>query len=247
MSNYDKSNVSKRYLKNVSFKELIIIRNNIFWVDNVNNGQNINKGIFTRPFNDKNAEPQQLTSDEFNIQSKFHGYGGDSYKCIYFRKHFYLIWIDQRSRALWMQIFESFEITDKSCNRYLRTVSKARQLCESMECNFDSSFVLTENNFLYGICEIRNKDFLFSLNIDRTKQDINLIKQFNSFAGDLSSNSSASIFPIASPIIMKARPFTSLRSIIASRASKSVLGEALTFPRIPSVPWSIGYFIYLNP
>ena len=116
MSNYDKSNVSKRYLKNVSFKELIIIRNNIFWVDNVNNGQNINKGIFTRPFNDKNAEPQQLTSDEFNIQSKFHGYGGDSYKCIYFRKHFYLIWIDQRSRALINLVIDIYEQLVKQGN-----------------------------------------------------------------------------------------------------------------------------------
>jgi len=46
---------------------------------------------------------------------------------------------------------------------------------------------------LYGICEINNRDYLFSLNLKKTKQDIYRIKKFKNFAGELSSNTSASL------------------------------------------------------
>jgi len=46
---------------------------------------------------------------------------------------------------------------------------------------------------LYGICEINNRDYLFSLNLKKTKQDIYLIKKFKNFAGELSSNTSVSL------------------------------------------------------
>jgi len=42
-------------------------------------------------------------------------------------------------------------------------VQEPRQLSKSIEGNFDSSFVISENFFLYGICEINNRDYLFSL------------------------------------------------------------------------------------
>ena len=46
---------------------------------------------------------------------------------------------------------------------------------------------------MYGICEINNRDYLFSLNLKKTKQDIHRIKKFKNFAGELSSNRSANL------------------------------------------------------
>ena len=46
---------------------------------------------------------------------------------------------------------------------------------------------------MYGICEINNRDYLFSLNLKKTKQDIHRIKKFRNFAGELSSNTSANL------------------------------------------------------
>jgi len=40
------------------------------------------------------------------IKNNFHGYGGKSYKCINFKNNFYLIWIDQITKAVWFQIFK---------------------------------------------------------------------------------------------------------------------------------------------
>ncbi len=47
---------------------------------------------------------------------------------------------------------------------------------------------------MYGICEIKNTDYLFSLDLNKTKQDIQQIKKFDNFAGDLSSNISNNLF-----------------------------------------------------
>ena len=47
---------------------------------------------------------------------------------------------------------------------------------------------------MYGICEIKNADYLFSLDLNKTKQDIQQIKKFDNFAGDLSSNISNNLF-----------------------------------------------------
>ncbi|MCR8539362.1 MAG: prolyl oligopeptidase family serine peptidase [Prochlorococcus marinus CUG1439] len=179
------------YLKK-ALKEFTIIRNTIFWIDIVGEGQN-QDAIFARPFNEKDAFPQKLTSKKYNIKNNFHGYGGKSYTCVDFKNNFYLIWIDQFSKAVWFQIFKEISSNDRSQNKYLDTVQEPRQLSKSIEGNFDSSFVISEKNFLYGICEINNRDYLFSLNLKNTKQDINLIKKFKNFAGDLSSNNSASL------------------------------------------------------
>ena len=54
----------------------------------------------------KEAFPQKLTSNKFNIKNNFHGYGGKSYKCINFKNNIYLIWIDQITNALWFQILK---------------------------------------------------------------------------------------------------------------------------------------------
>ncbi len=192
MSNFDKLKVRQNVSKKKAYKELTIIRNTIIWIDVVGAGQNHN-AIFARPFNEKDAFPQQLTSKEYNIKNNFHGYGGKSYKCIDFKNNFYLIWIDQLSKAVWFQIFKNAGKNDRSQSKYLESVQEPRQLSKSTEGNFDASFVISENFFLYGICEINNRDYLFSLNLEKTKQDIYRIKKFENFAGDLSSNPSASL------------------------------------------------------
>ena len=192
MSNDDKLKVRQTESKKNAFKELTIIRDTIFWIDVVGEGQNEN-AIFARPFNVKEAFPQQLTSKKYNIKNNFHGYGGKSYKCINFKNNFYLIWIDQITKAVWFQIFKEAASNYRSQNKYLDSVQEPRQLSKSIDGNFDSSFVISEKNFLYGICEINNRDYLFSLNLKKTKQDIHRIKKFKNFAGELSSNTSANL------------------------------------------------------
>jgi len=192
MSKDDKLKVGQTESKKNAFKELTIIRDTIFWIDVVGRGQNEN-AIFARPFNVKEAFPQQLTSKKYNIKNNFHGYGGKSYKCINFENNFYLIWIDQITKAVWFQIFKEAASNDRSQNTYLVSVQEPNQLSKSIDGNFDSSFVISEKNLLYGICEINNRDYLFSLNLKKTKQDIHRIKKFKNFAGELSSNSSANL------------------------------------------------------
>jgi len=97
MSNNDNLKVGQTESKKKAFKELTIIRDIIFWIDVVGEVQNEN-AIFARPFNVKDALPQKLTSKKYKIKNNFHGYGGKSYKCINFKKNFYLIWIDQLPR-----------------------------------------------------------------------------------------------------------------------------------------------------
>ena len=192
MSNDDQLKVRQTVSKKKSFKELTIVRDIIFWIDLVGEGQNEN-AIFARPFNEKEAFPQKLTSKKYNIKNNFHGYGGKSYKCINFKNNFYLIWIDQITKAVWFQIFKEAASTDRSQNKYLVSVQEPNQLSKSIDGNFDSSFVISEKNLLYGICEINNRDYLFSLNLKKTKQDIYRIKKFKNFAGELSSNTSVSL------------------------------------------------------
>ena len=49
MSNDDKLKVRQTESKKIAFKELTIIRDTIFWIDIVGEGQNEN-AIFARPF-----------------------------------------------------------------------------------------------------------------------------------------------------------------------------------------------------
>ncbi len=191
MSNDDKLKVGQTISKKKSFKELTIIRDTIFWIDFIGEGQDEN-AIFARPFNKKGALPQKLTSKKYNIKNNFHGYGGKSYKCINFKNNFYLIWIDQITNSVWFQIFKKVSSNYINKNKYLDSVQEPRQLSKSIYGSFDSSFVISEN-FLYGICEINQRDYLFSLNLKKTKQDIYRIKKFKNFAGELSSNTSATL------------------------------------------------------
>ena len=69
-----------------------------------------------------------------------------------------------------------------------------RQLTATKEINFDTSFIISKDNLLFGLCEINNRDYLFSLNLEKTKQEIHKIKKFDNFVGNLSSNISANLF-----------------------------------------------------
>ena len=157
MSNDDKLKVKQTESKKKAFKELTIIRDTIFWIDFVGEGQNEN-AIFARPFDDKRGFRQQLTNQKYNIKNNFHGYGGKSYKCINYKNNFYLFWIDQITKAVWFQIFKEAESNYRSQNKYLDSVQEPRQLSKSIDGNFDSSFVISENFFLYGICLLYTSD-----------------------------------------------------------------------------------------
>ena len=58
MSNDDQLKLKKTLSKKKDFKELTIIRDIIFWIDEVGEVQNEN-AIFARPFNEKEAFPQK--------------------------------------------------------------------------------------------------------------------------------------------------------------------------------------------
>ena len=150
MSHSENLKIKKSDIKNSSFEELSIIKNFIFWVDIIPNGKTHNNALFARPFNDKKAIPQQLTGDNFYIKSNFPGYGGKSYQCIEVNDQIYLIWIDQISKALWLRIFTVHEIAPGNFNGYFLCDNKPRQLTEAIESNFDTSFVISRNNLLFG-------------------------------------------------------------------------------------------------
>ena len=57
--------------KNISFKELSLIKNIIFWVDIIPGDQTHKNAIFAKPFNDKNAIPQKLTAMIFILKAIF--------------------------------------------------------------------------------------------------------------------------------------------------------------------------------
>ncbi len=194
MSNSENFKKKQSQIKNSTFKELSIIKNVIFWVDIIPDGKTHNNAIFARPFNDKKAIPQQLTGENFYIKSNFHGYGGRSYQCLEVNDQIYLVWIDQISKALWLRTLRVQAEFPENDNGYFLCDTKPRQLTEAIESNFDASFIISRDNFLYGLCEIKNRDYLFSLNLKKTKQKIRKIKKFDNFAGNLSSNPKANLF-----------------------------------------------------
>ena len=67
------------------------------------------------------------------------------------------------------------------------------KLTNSIEGNFDGCFCLKNKSTLIGLIEINKNDYLYSLNIKEINQDLKILKKFNNFAGDLSSNSSVNL------------------------------------------------------
>ena len=60
MTNEENLKNKHSYIKNISFKELSIVKNIIFWVDSIYEGETKKNSIFARPFNNKRAIPQKL-------------------------------------------------------------------------------------------------------------------------------------------------------------------------------------------
>ena len=185
MKNYKKLNKSVNKLENKSYKELSFVNNFVFWVESIDKTYANKNAIFVRPFNEKNAIPQNLTGDGFFLKSYFHGYGGKSYRCLQIKNKFYLIWIDQNSKAIWCQIFEIFNSSDSKI--YLKSLNRSKQLSCSIKGNFDSSFSVINGNLLVGLVELNDSDFLFSVDLEKENQDLKFIKKFKNFAGSLSS------------------------------------------------------------
>ncbi|ABM71287.1 Esterase/lipase/thioesterase family active site [Prochlorococcus marinus str. MIT 9515] len=186
MINHKTLPINNVFKKKPVFNQISFCKNIIFWIDIVKKGKTYSNSIFARPFNQEEAGIQKLTGDEFNIKSHFHGYGGKSYQCIEVDEKLYLVWIDEISESLWIQVFTVNKSETINNNQYLLCKNKPRQLVESLKGNFDSSFAITNQNILLGLYELNNKDYLFSVDIRKSKQEIRILREFDDFAGNLS-------------------------------------------------------------
>ena len=184
MNNYKKLSVENVYPEKKSYQQLSLIKNLIFWVGNISSGKNPRNTIFVRPFLQKSMEPQNLIGDSFYLKSNFHGYGGKSYKCFFHKNKFYLIWIDQITNSLWYDIFE-INNNEYAKVDYLIKISNSKQLTNSCNCNYDASFVLNHKDKLFGLFEKGEKDFLFSVELNKEKQQLVILREFDGFAGSL--------------------------------------------------------------
>ena len=187
MNNYKKLAINDVYPKIKSYQQLSLIKNFIFWVENISLGENPRNTIYVRPFLQKNTKAQNLIGDSFYIKSNFHGYGGKSYKCFFQNDKIYLIWIDQITNALWYEIFEVSNNKFQNAN-YLNNLTSPKQLTKSIKCNYDSSFVINNTDKLFGLCEKDEKDFLFSLDLNKENQELTVLKEFEGFASSLGCN-----------------------------------------------------------
>ncbi len=187
MNNYKKLAITDVYPKIESYKQISLIKNFIFWVENISSGQKSRNAIFARPFLQKKLGAQNLIGDGFYLKSNFHGYGGKSYKCFLHNNKFFLIWIDQITNSLWYKILEISFKDDKNTN-YLIDITNSKQLTKPNNCNYDSSFVLDHKNKLFGLFEKDEKDFLFSIDINKEKQELVVLREFDGFASSLGCN-----------------------------------------------------------
>ena len=176
---------------NKSYKELLIVKNLIFWIEPIEKQKERINAIFVRPFNNKKSSPQNLTGEKFYIKNSFHGYGGKSYKCIQNEENIYIFWIDQLSKSIWGQVFKINNLEDN--NDYLLPNGSVNKLTNKIEGNFDGCFCLVNKAKLIGLIEINERDYLFSIDINEINQDLKILKKFKNFAGDLSSNTSANL------------------------------------------------------
>ena len=187
MNNYKKLAAKDVYSKVNSYQQLSLVKNFIFWVGNISSGKNLSNTIFARPFLQKAIEAQNLIGESFYVKSNFHGYGGKPYKCFFHNDKFHLIWIDQNTNSLWYKIFEVRDNESKNGN-YLNSLTSAIQLTKSFQCNFDSSFIINNNDKLFGLYEKDEKDFLFSINLNKEKQELIVLREFEGFASSLGCN-----------------------------------------------------------
>ena len=189
MNNNLKIEISEVFQNDYSKREVYLLENFIFWLEKVENDDFIGNAIFARPFNQEYAVPQNLIGNGFYLKSNFHGYGGKSYQCIQNNGKIYLIWFDQITKSLWMQIFEESKRDDHKDNIYLQNYHTPIKLTNSIDFSFEQSFVMVCEKILVGIAERNDKDYLFSLDITKKNQDLFVLKNFDNFAGYLSSYS----------------------------------------------------------
>jgi len=187
MNNYKKLAISDVYSNVASYQQISLIKNFIFWVGNISSEKNPRNAILVRPFLQKKLGAQNLTGDSFYLKSNFHGYGGKSYKCFSHKNKFHLIWIDQITNSLWHRIFE-INMNDDNDINYLVNITSSKQLTKPFNCNYDSSFVLNDEDKLYGLVEKGEKDFLFSIDLHKEKQELRVLKEFDGFASSLGCN-----------------------------------------------------------
>ena len=187
MNNNKKLSIEYVYPKVESYQQISLVNNFIFWVGNISSGKNKRNAIFVRPFLKKNLEAQNLIGDGFYLKSNFHGYGGKAYKCFFHKNKLYLIWVDQITNSLWYKIFE-ININDEKNTNYLINCTSSKQLTKPNNCNYDSSFVISNNDKLFGLCEKDEKDFLFSVDLNKEKQELKVLREFEGFASSLGCN-----------------------------------------------------------
>ena len=187
MNYYKKLAIKDVYPNLKSYQQISLISNFIFWVGNISSGDNSRSAIFVRPFLQKKLRAQNLIGGRFFLKSNFHGYGGRSYKCFLRNNKFYLIWIDQITNSLWYKIFK-VNLNDDKNNNYLINITSSKQLTKPSKCNYDSSFVLNHKNKLFGLFEKDEKDFLFSIDLNKEKKELIVLREFDGFASSLGCN-----------------------------------------------------------
>ena len=190
MKNHINCKLEDIFKSNKSFTDLFVLENLIFWIEPINTKEERINAIFVRPFNQKKSKPQNLTGEKFYIKNSFHGYGGKSYKCIQKEEKIYIFWIDQLSKSIWGQVFI---FNNSENNNYLLPIEYPNKLTNKIEGNFDGCFCLVNKTQLFGLIEVNERDYLFSVNINEINQDLKIIKKFKNFAGDLSSNFSTNL------------------------------------------------------
>jgi len=187
MNNYKKLSIAYVYPKVESYKQISLVNNFIFWVGNISSGKKKRNAIFVRPSLKKNFGAQNLIGDGFYLKSNFHGYGGKSYKCCFCKNKLYLIWVDQITNSLWYKIFE-INISNEKNTNYLINLKSSKQLTKPLKCNYDSTFVISNQDKLFGLCEKEEKDFLFSIDLNKEKQELIVLREFEGFASSLGCN-----------------------------------------------------------
>jgi len=186
-NNYKELALAEVYPDSKSYQQISFVNDLIFWVDKYSSADQFQSAIFVRPFKSQNSFIQNLTGDSFNVKNNFHGYGGKAYRCFYTNEKYYLIWIDQRTKSLWIQIYENNKSNDDDQNFLISQITPKR-LTKSLKGNFDASFVLFQETMLFGLLEKDERDYLFSLNINQYQQEIKILKRVDGFASSLSSN-----------------------------------------------------------
>ncbi len=192
MNNYKKLSITNVYPKVETYQQISLVNNFIFWVGNISERKGHRNAIFVRPFLKKNLGAQNLIGDNFYLKSNFHGYGGKAYKCFFHKNKLHLIWIDQITNSLWYKIFE-ININNNKNTNYLINFSSSIQLTKPFKCNYDSTFVITNKDKLFGLYEKEEKDFLFSIDLNKEKQELTIMRAFEGFASSLGCNEDKSL------------------------------------------------------